>query len=81
MYIIVLQEVKRSGTCMYSIRGQEVRHMYVQSDTTDYNVVTSHTSEALGHFQSNSVVDCSWQRYVLTARKASFAGGEKTQVL
>ena len=55
--------------------------MYVQSDTTDYNVVTSHTSEALGHFQSNNVVDCSWQRYVLMARKASFAGGEKTQVL
>ena len=59
-------------------RGQEVRHMYVQSDTTDCNVVTSHTSEGVGHFQSNSVADCSWQRCVLTARKASFAGEEKT---
>ena len=70
-----------TGVHYRATRGQEVRHMYVQSDTTDYNVVISHTSEGVGHFQSNNVADCSWQRYVLTARKASFAGEEKTQVL
>ena len=36
-----------------------------------------HTSEGVGHFESNSVADCSWQRYILTARKASFAEEEK----
>ena len=52
--------------------------MYAQGDRTDYIAITSRTCEGVGHFQSNSVADCSWQRYVLTAHKTSFAGGGKT---